>query len=341
MNDTYFRFLVTLRTRTPPQSIINSWWDFGDWYKAVARRRVIADGQSQNVPQTYWMARVLLCENEEEAIKILRMLNNGGNSAFELINSYFADPLKSVSILNKLFLLNPQQAEELILKSFPAAVGLKLKSLLFNKPAEAYFIVDYNIRNVIPSISYIGNWNFKKAYLGYNINMLDKEKIARQLSGVMKEGREIEKIYQEAKLLPKGALGDWASSTWRLYDGFAKGLKKGEVILFDNGLVYDLRKKEVFLYSSKHRKYRIPRSLFTFENGSLKETVYPAYDLDLSVLMLKDKDDYQAILLNTQLAKSIFVRLYFLNGVGLKHFKPFIEERIGSDYIRSFEINWE
>jgi len=59
-----------------------------------------------------------------------------------------------------------------------------------------------------------------------------------------------------------------------------------------------------------------------------------------SVLILKEKETYQAIMLNQSLAKSLFTRLYFLNGAGLAHFKPFLEEKDGEGAIKIFEIIW-
>jgi len=58
-------------------------------------------------------------------------------------------------------------------------------------------------------------------------------------------------------------------------------------------------------------------------------------------LIFKIEQDYYALMLDRELARSIFVRLYFLNGAGLKYFKPFIQEQKESKYIRVFEIDWK
>ena len=61
-----------------------------------------------------------------------------------------------------------------------------------------------------------------------------------------------------------------------------------------------------------------------------------------SVLVNKVSDDnYHMLLLSRDLANSLFVRLYFLNGLGLRHFKPFIEAGTPGNYIRVFEITWD
>jgi len=97
----------------------------------------------------------------------------------------------------------------------------------------------------------------------------------------------------------------------------------------------------VYLYSPLEGIYRTPKSLFIFDNNKLEGTVYPDTDADISVLVLHKNEGYQAALLDRRLAKSLFVRLYLLDGAGLKHFKPFIEEKDGDNYIKVFEIIWD
>jgi len=77
-------------------------WDAGDWFKAVAKRRVLFDGQSQNSTRACWIGKVLLSSNEEEAVHILRMLNNDGVRPYLLINEQLKDSLQSALLLGRL-----------------------------------------------------------------------------------------------------------------------------------------------------------------------------------------------------------------------------------------------
>jgi hypothetical protein len=78
------------------------------------------------------------------------------------------------------------------------------------------------------------------------------------------------------------------------------------------------------------------------EGDNLKEITYPDNEVSFSALIIKAPDGYRSILLDRKLAKSIFARLYFLNGKGLRHFKPFIEAQEGNNgHIRLFEIIWD
>lgn len=341
MDDNWNKILTALKEKTPQKAVINSWWDFGDWFKAVSKRKVIFDGQSQNVPQAYWMAYALLTDNEEEAINILRMLNNGGNSAFEAINRHLRDPFKSVLLLKRVLLLDSKEAKETLMKFLPMPTAKEVIKLIFDRPQRAYFIVDYTMLEKIRTISFLGNWDFAKVYLAYNINKKGKNRITDYLKESIMDKQKIDKLYQEATLISKDNLDIWISHRYNFYGKLVNGQIKNDIVLFDNGLVYNPKEQTIFLYYPRDTKYKIPKSLFLFENssGALKETVYPGNDLDFSALILKNQENYQAILLDSQLAKSLFVRLYFLNGSGLKYFKPFTEEN-EDGYIRVFEIIW-
>lgn len=291
MDDTWHRMLSALKEKTPEDAVINSWWDYGDWFKAVSRRRVIFDGHSQNTPQAHWVARVLLANDEEEAVNILRMLNNGGNQGFEIINAQLQNPYQSSFLLNRALRREPQAI---------AALPAQVHKFLSLKPAKAYFIVDYSMLSMMQSISFLGNWDFQG----------------------------------EAKRLVLPA-------TSKFYTGLLKGQDKGEVALFEKGLVYIPHKGEIYAYSQEGGDFLKPQSLFILKDGELQETIFSRSQLEYSILVLPAKEGYQAIKLSPALAKSLFVRLYFLNAAGLRHFKPFLEEKTGEGYIRVFEIIWD
>lgn len=341
MNDVWYRTLIAMKDTTPQNAVINSWWDFGDWFKVVSKRGVIFDGQSQNSPQAYWIAKVLLTDNEEEAIGILRMLNNGGNSAFEIINEYLKDPLESVLLLKKIILVERKQAEETLKKVLPSSAADKVIALLFNKPEKAYFIVEYTMLSKMRAISFLGNWNFTKAYLAQNLNRKDKRQIIDKLVKLGIDEKEAEELHKEVALLSKEDLDYWVSDKFEFYTLLVKGQEKTDIVLFDNGLVYKPKEQAIYLYSPGDNKYKIPKSLFIFNQDKIEEIAYPDSELDFSALIIKDQEDYRAIILKRELGNSLFSRLYFLDGATLKHFKPFLEEKDKDGYIRVFEIIWD
>ena len=342
IDDKWYSLLVNLKDNTEKDAVINSWWDFGDWFKVIAERRVIFDGQSQNSAQAYWMARALISQEEDEAVAILRMLNNGGNTAFEIINDYTGDPYKAIFLLERVIMLKPAQAQVELSRSLPPKIVQRVIQLLYEKPQSVYFLVDYTMLDKMHAISFLGNWDFAKAYIAQDINKKGKGQIINFLRfspGLSRERAGM--YYDEAALISARDKDRWVSRRFIFRSGLSPGKDKNGIVFFDNGAVYTPKDKSVSLYSFQDYTYKVPESIFMLEGGYIKETSYQNSDYDFSVLLLPDKNGYRSILLDRELGNSLFVRLYFFNGRGLKHFKPFAQEGYGNKYIRVFKINWD
>jgi len=336
MDDTWYKVLNLIKEKTPQNTIVNSWWDLGDWFKVVARRRVIFDGQSQDSPQAYWMANVLLSKDEEEAIAILRMLNNGGNQAFEIINDCLKDPLKSVLLLETALRSNLKGAELILKEYLPYSVVRNVLNILFSPPTNACFVVEYTMLSKMPAISYLGNWNFPKIYIAQNINRLEKEQI---LDYLKKLGHPLEKMqlfYQEAFLIKSKNIDDWLSDKYYFYSDLEEGILKDEKVFFNNGFVYD--PKENKLTSNFGQ---VPRSFFVLKEDRFEEIINNSPNVRFSVFIIPESDNkYFCFLADREMSDSLFVKLYFLKGKGLKHFIPLIMAQEGNNYILVYNIVW-
>ncbi|MFA4888568.1 MAG: STT3 domain-containing protein [Candidatus Omnitrophota bacterium] len=341
MNDSWYNLLSAIKEKTPQSAIINSWWDFGDFFKVVSRRKVIFDGQSQAGPQAYWMANTLLSDNEDQALGILRMLNNGGNQAYDLMSPYFKDRFKQILLLKRVMALDRQKAAKALAKYLPAKAAGEVIEILFAKPAaKAYFVVDYSMKWKIPAISYLGRWDFNKVYLAQVLGRKKQSQIVQYLIGSGASKQEARKLYREGVL--NQTAESWISSRLKFHTDLVTGQKKSDdLVLFDNGYVYSPKSRDIYLYSCRNTRFKIPQSLFIFNQTKLDEVKYAKNDLDWSALIINNSTNYEAMLLDRDLAESLFTRLYFFNGQGLKHFKPLIEEKDGDNYIRVFEIVWD
>ena len=336
MDDTWYEVLNIIKLRTPPDSVLNSWWDFGDWFKVVAGRRVIFDGQSQDVPQAYWMARAILSSNEEEAVGILRMLNNGGNKAFEAIDKYLNDPQKSVLLLESVLPLDPDRAQKKLLEFLPYPVAAEVMRLLFSLPGNAYFIVDPSMQPKISAISYLGNWNFAKVYIAQNFHNVEKEEILDYLVRLGRNNEEVQKLYQEAFLIAPKDVDSWLSQPMQFYSALVRGQRNGDTVTFANGFIYNIDQQTI--YTNGHQ---IPRSLFVAKDDTFVENVYTNANLIFSALVIEREGYYDLLLLDRELARSMFVRLYYMGGRGLRHFRNFIDAlEQDNEHIRVFKILW-
>jgi hypothetical protein len=341
IDDSWYILLTNIKDNTPPGAVINSWWDFGDWFKAIAGRRVIFDGQSQNSPQGYWMAKVFLSQSEETAIAILRMLNNGGNSAFEVINRQFKDPVRSLFLLEYVLSVDSKTASMAIEQNLSEETAAEVKRLLYGRPPAAYFIVDYSLIGKMYPISYLGNWDVARVYVIKNINTKSKEEIISGLDarGINSAAAQI--MYDDARLLAPGQYNSWISHNARFISGLIPGTRRGDSVFFNSGLVYNINEGAMVAYNGYDGQYHVPRSIFYVEGDRLSEHVYPDGNLDFSVLLLRDGDHYQAVQLDRELGLSLFTRLYFLKGKGLKYFKPFTDNGDSQNYVGVFEIDWD
>ncbi len=336
IDDTWYKVLNIVKEKTPEDTILNSWWDFGDWFKVIGRRRVIFDGQSQAYPQAYWMAKAILSTDEKEAVAILRMLNNGGNAAYDIIHEHVKDPLEAVLLLETVMMCDTDKAKNILTNYLGPFNTQKVMALLFSNPARACFIVEDTMVPKIGAISYLGNWDFSRVYIAQNFAAKEREKITGSLVKLGKDRQVIQKYYQEVFLIKTGNLDDWLSNRLQFYSPAAKGKKNEDAILFENGFMY--KPKEKAIYS---KNGHIPRSLFIYEDGDIREIIYENANVAYSALVYQeDGDNYGAILLDRELGKSLFSRLYFFKGRGLRHFKSFIDVEEGNRFIRMYDIIW-
>jgi len=81
MHDAWWETLTRLRATTPPDAIVDAWWDYGYWVEYVADRGSASDGGSLLTHVPHWLARALLASDEEEAAGLLRMLACGSDAA--------------------------------------------------------------------------------------------------------------------------------------------------------------------------------------------------------------------------------------------------------------------
>jgi dolichyl-phosphooligosaccharide-protein glycotransferase len=342
MDDSWYSALTTIKKHTPEDSVINSWWDFGDWFKAVGERRVIFDGQTQNIPQAYWMARVLLTDSEDEAVGILRMLNNGGNSAFEIIDKNVADPFVSISLLKKAIMLSPEEGRFFLEMRLPPAEAQKVAEILYSRPKQkAYLVTDSSMIGKMVPISYLGNWDFIKIYLIRALRSKPKDQIFNDLLGFGLDRSQAENYYQEASLIGGKDLDSWVSLRASISSISYQKKSSEDQVLFNNGFIYTPGKKTIYSYSSYEERYRVPKSLFLADGGNITETEFPQSDSNYSALVLENKYTYKLVLLSPELARSMFVRLHMLNGKGLKHFLPFTREGDDQNQIWVYEVKWD
>jgi len=342
MNDKMYKAMVFLRTKTPPKSIVNSWWDYGNFFKAEGKRRVIFDGQSQNRPLSYWMGQVLVSDDENYAMNILRMLNNSSDTLFKEVNVYINDDFRCINLFQRLLRSDLKEAEKILEESsLPVETQQKVINTIFLKdPGPAYFVVDRSMVSKTVAFSFLANWSFPKLYIKRHGD-LSKEKIINDLEDIFGLPREkAESFYFETLLAGNQ---DENSEVLSKRLGFSYGLSEGKedggVIYFGNGIIFNSEALKARKFFSKEGKYRQFKEVFFFDGKKITSKSYEDTDFDKGCLIIKDGDKWKAIGLSKELGKSLFVSLYFLKSKTLKHFEQAYSDDDAGIYI--YKIEWQ
>lgn len=348
MDDYWQEVLLKIKKETPKEAVINSWWDFGHWFKAVAQRRVLFDGMTQNTPYAYWIAHALLAQDEQEALAILRMINGRGNRAADILEHEVGFPAASaVGAVRKALSMSKQEARSYLAQQGVPSLRLDelLDSIFPASQPEVYFIVSYDMPAKIGPISYIGNWDFERVDMWFKRSRFSK---ADFLSYLMAQYRLTKEEAQardtEMAFLHKEESRAWFSRVLGYASGLSSSRRDGKILIFDNGLVVNEENRHAFIASDFVGRRGVPQGIiFLSEDGyALKEETQKDPTLSYSALLIPDgKQGYKGLLLDADFAKSMLVRLYYFSGLGLKYFKLFhkVEDDKGNA-IFVYKVEW-
>jgi len=345
LNKTWHNALARINKETPKDAIVDSWWDFGHWFKAIAQRRVLFDGMTQNTPYAYWMACVLLAENEQEAVGILRMINSSGNKAADVLQLQDGlDASRAVELVKTALGKDKAKASAYLKEHLSAARAEELLAYLFgDKLPPVYFIVSYDMPVKINTISYIGMWDFKNVDLWFKKKEFTKPEFMKYATAKYALTKEqAEDKYMEILFLDEKEAEKWFSHPVGYFSGLVEARQDNKLLFFDNGLVVNLDDRHAYVLSPSPERKGVPKSLIYLEGGQLKEAIQKDSNLNYSALLIEKDKKYQSVLLDTVLAKSLLTRLYYFGGEGLKHFKLFdkTQEKSGG-YLYVFEVKWQ
>jgi asparagine N-glycosylation enzyme membrane subunit Stt3 len=346
--------LSKIGAESKPDAIINSWWDFGHWFKYVADRRVTADGASQNTPAAHWLGLALQTEDENRSVGTLRMLDCGSNNAFDEINKKLQDTEKSENIVSDIIVLSKENArKELSAKGFTDEETTTILNYTHCDPPEDYFITSEDMVGKAGVWAHFGLWNFDRAYIVTNL----RNKPVDEAVSIMKErwnysDDEASKIYYDAQgLLTDRAVNDWISpwpsyGTSRTVDcvnksdivlcnlGIGIGSNGQANVVIDRALINlsDPSKSQTVLgfYDSSNRKLQeAPGSFSEIDIVDKTTKKYRAFNATLGTALLlsidrtENQTRYRAVVADPLLIDSTFTKLFFLEGKNMNHFEKF------------------
>lgn len=169
INDAWVETLEKIKLESSEDAIINSWWDFGHWFKFWADRGVTADGASQNTPRSHWLGLALQSHDEKVSVGTLRMLVCSSNQAFEVLDEQFQDTEKSQNILAGILPLDRNEARVFLEENGVVEVDRILDLAKCENPPEDYFITSADMVGKAGVWAHFGLWDFDRAWMYTNI----------------------------------------------------------------------------------------------------------------------------------------------------------------------------
>jgi len=348
MNDSWWAICNKIRQVTPPNALIDMWWDEGDFIMTVAKRATLHDASLQFTPTPYWMARVFLSNNELEALGILRMLNSGSNQAFDKLSSALkGDKLLALELINKMFLLDYSDGRSLLenyIKDKPAVENI-LK-LMYGPPPPAYLVVSDETVRIMNILRTVLNWDFNRFYLWEKFLHSDENGFFDYAQKQLKfSSKEAEAAYAALQFADKkDALGWVSHEPHKFYISNSKSsvpVPGSDTLLFDNGVSFDRKAMRAYYRNDFSHKWNIIAKVIFVSEGRVEENYEEEGDKDCALLVTKENDTYKAVLLGAPITESLFFKLYFLEGRGLKYFKPIAHEfKEGYSNVFLYQIDW-
>ncbi|HIH47058.1 TPA: hypothetical protein HA297_02065 [Candidatus Woesearchaeota archaeon] len=351
IDDGWYNALTKIKQESSPDAIINSWWDFGHWSKYYADRAVTFDGASQNTPQAYWMGRALITDNEKESVAILRMLNCGAQTGFELIENKTQNQIRAMQITNTiLFQSNDQIRATLREKGFEEPVIEKVMERMFCNPPESYVITSGDMISKSVVWGYFGLWNLEKALLVQEAKDLPKQEAINFMKQTLSYNEEqAQRVYGElSKLDTDNKVKQWiAPKPVYTEQGLCKPTaEKTKILCKINGygsdeifFEIDVTTKEV--YSMYNKRIEKPKAILWTDETGFHEKIFPDGKMTGAVILLEEKGIYGIHLVEYPFHKSLFNKLMFLDGADLEHFKLFDKEKsLMEGKIRVWKVDW-
>jgi len=333
MNDAWYNSLKKIDLEAEPNAIINSWWDFGHWFKMIGDRAVTFDGTSQNSPNAHWIGSTLLTDDEDYAVGVLRMVDCGQNKAFEELNKVIKDEAKSIDILEDIVKLDKEKARAILSnKGLKDEEANSVLEYTHCEPPEDYFITSYDMIGKSGVWAHFGSWNFDRALIYNTLKKKEyKEDLEKSISFLQERFNytieNAENIYYDVQSISNDAEANSWIAPWPSYSGSTScnKIENNQIsCALGQGLQaeIDLETLQADIPTAQGIKH--PDSVvLPLEDGSYKKREFNDTVGVSMTIFPSGEESYNALILSPQLAESMFTVMFYLNGHGLRYFEKF------------------
>ena len=331
MNDAWYNSLTKIKEETPENRIITSWWDFGHWFKVIADRAVTFDGASQNRPPAHWVGKVLLTDNENEAIGIMRMLDCGGNDAYDLLLEETEDPLTTKRVIDEIVLLNENSARNVL--SQYSEDPEKILEKTHCSPPPAIFITSEDMVAKSGVWAHFGSWSFERSFMYNTVRSNNRENSINIITNKLGYSEEEAiSFFNELNGLPEAEANSWIAP----YPGYShEGSCQTEdnSIICSNGVIIDL--------SQNVAAVQTDNGLMQVQTYRDDDNIHKSTEGTNDIAVAYFPEESKSRLMSEELIGSTFTELYFYKGKNLNNFELF-DHQTGVDGfdIYVWNIKW-
>jgi len=338
MNDAWYDSLTGIHDDAD-DAIITSWWDFGHWFVTTGQRRVTFDGGDQG-RRIHWVGRSLLESNETTAIGILNMLNCGQEYAYDTLNNFIDDELTSYNLMMEIIVLNKKDASEKLKQN--GLTDQETETVLAETHCEdlipQYYITSQDMIGKAGVWAHFGSWDFEKASMYNKVNDKDYDNGIQILTEEFNlTNDEADNIYYE---ITTTKADRWVSP-WPSYrSGLAGCSIKENIVQCGNGAEVNLETLETSLSTQGGKA--IPYSIVYATKDGVEEKIFEDNQMPMTIALIPNGNSYRSILMDKELAKSTFTKLFFFEGHGSEHFTIFSDKTtINGERIQVWKVSFE
>jgi len=341
VNDAWWNTLTKIKTESQPDAIITSWWDFGHHFKFIADRGATHDGAAQNGPSIHWVGRMSQTDDENEAVGILRMLACGNHLAGDVaLKETNNDSLMAVKLLKKIIVEDKATAAQTLKDEGYSDEILKYTHC---DPPENFYIASEDMIGKAGVWTHFGLWDFEKAETWQKWkNLPESEAVPQMAKRFEMTEDDAKKMYREAKSQSsEDAAGGWIGPYQQYLSG-SQSCAPQNGLWMCGTIGMNLTDKRVEV--KVNNGVAVAGQLIVYERDGNKQVFnYSGGSNQLTVVAWPVAGgNINAIAATTPLADSMFTRMFYMGGMGLRHFKPFSSERqlIGG-MIHTYKVDWE
>ncbi|MFT4343314.1 MAG: STT3 domain-containing protein [Candidatus Woesearchaeota archaeon] len=318
---------------------VTTWWDFGHWIVQNGIR-VTFDGGDQG-RRIHWVGKTLITDDEDKAVGLLRMLNCYQERAGNRLEEYLEnDTLSAVNLVYETVSTDREGARA-ILEARGISPEFIEEYLEYTHCSEDilyphYFITSEDMVGKAGVWGHFGSWNFTRATMYQTVrgqNLSQGTQILMENFSL--DQQTAQQYYYE---IQEARADQWVAGWPGYYSNRAGCQTAGGTTQCGNGIVVDRTDMTGFLATQQGN---VPLASVSYINDDGEFVVIPGEsDAQFSALLLPDGS---SIIADPLHAGSMFTRLFFYGGHGLRHFEQFYDttQILGGGRILTWRVHWD